>query len=107
MAHTSEAIEQTKQEFQEQVTAGIPQILPAAKPYDANINHAPKRKEILSIDEKKLAVRNALRYFPSSMHKELAKEFYDELNTHGRIYMYRFRPGYEMHARPIDWYPAK
>lgn len=96
-----------KQEFQEQIAQGIPSSLPSVKAYDSNINHAPKRKEILSKDEKKLAVRNALRYFPEALHKELAPEFLDELNTHGRIYMYRFRPDYEMYARPIDWYPAK
>lgn len=96
-----------KQEFQEQIAQGIPLSLPSVKVYDSNINHAPKRKEILSRDEKKLAVRNALRYFPEALHKELAPEFLNELNTYGRIYMYRFRPDYEMYARPIDWYPAK
>jgi len=105
MSYTVDVSE--KQEFQEQIAQGIPLSLPSVKAYDSNINHAPKRKEILSKDEKKLAVRNALRYFPEALHKELAPEFLDELNTYGRIYMYRFRPDYEMYARPIDWYPAK
>lgn len=93
--------------FQEQIKQGIPQELPQPKPYDPNINHAPKRKEILSPDEKKLAIRNALRYFDKKHHAVLAQEFADELNTYGRIYMYRFRPDYEMKARPISEYPGK
>jgi len=93
--------------FKEQIQQGIPQILPQPKPYEPNINHAPKRKEILSPDEKKLALRNALRYFDPKDHAELAKEFLDELNTYGRIYMYRLRPDYEMKARPISEYPGK
>jgi urocanate hydratase len=93
--------------FKEQIEQGIPTILPQSKPYDTNINHAPKRKEILSPDEKKLAVRNALRYFEPKDHAVLAKEFMDELNTYGRIYMYRLRPDYEMKARPISDYPGK
>lgn len=93
--------------FKEQIQQGIPTVLPNPKPYDPNINHAPKRKEILSPDEKKLAVRNALRYFDAKHHPELAREFMDELNTYGRIYMYRFRPDYEMKARPISNYPGK
>jgi urocanate hydratase len=93
--------------FKEQIQQGIPTILPQPKPYDPNINHAPKRKEILSPDEKKLAVRNALRYFDPKDHAVLAKEFMDELNTYGRIYMYRLRPEYEMKARPISEYPGK
>jgi urocanate hydratase len=93
--------------FKEQIQQGIPTTLPQPKPFDPNINHAPKRKEILSADEKKLAVRNALRYFNAKDHEVLAKEFIDELNTYGRIYMYRLRPDYEMKARPIADYPGK
>ncbi|GEP49372.1 urocanate hydratase [Flavobacterium noncentrifugens] len=93
--------------FKEQIQQGIPEILPQPKPYEIEINHAPKRKEILSPDEKKLALRNALRYFDPKDHVELAKEFYAELNTYGRIYMYRLRPEYEMKARPISEYPGK
>ncbi len=93
--------------FQEQIRQGIPSDLPAFKPYDPNINHAPKRKEILTVDEKKLALHNALRYFEPQYHQVLAKEFLDELNTYGRIYMYRFRPDYKMYARPISEYPGK
>lgn len=93
--------------FQEQIKQGIPQELPQPKPYDPNINHAPKRKEILSHDEKKLAIRNALRYFDKKHHNTLAAEFADELAKYGRIYMYRFRPDYEMKARPISEYPGK
>lgn len=93
--------------FKEQIQQGIPTILPQPKPYEPNINHAPKRKEILSPDEKKLAVRNALRYFDKKDHEVLAKEFLNELNTYGRIYMYRLRPDYEMKARPISDYPGK
>lgn len=94
-------------DFQKQVSEGIPDILPPKKEYDTSINHAPKRKEILSEDEKRLAIRNALRYFPAKHHKELAEEFAEELKRYGRIYMYRFRPDYEMKAHPIDEYPAK
>ncbi len=97
----------TVQEFQDDIRQGIPTVLPSKKEYELNINHAPKRKEILSADEKKLAIRNALRYFPKSFHAELAPEFMEELNTYGRIYMYRFRPDYEMYARPISDYPGK
>ena len=93
--------------FHEDILAGIPAILPEPKPYDTTINHAPKRKEILTADEKVLAIRNALRYFPQEHHEVLAKEFAQELKDYGRIYMYRFRPDYEMYARPIDEYPAK
>ena len=92
--------------FKEQIQQGIPSILPLEKPYELEINHAPKRKEILSDDEKKLALRNALRYFDKKHHAVLAKEFLEELNTYGRIYMYRFRPDYEMKARPISEYPG-
>jgi urocanate hydratase len=93
--------------FQEEILQGIPQNLPPAKPYDTKANHAPKRKDILSPEEKKLSLRNALRYFPEAWHAELAAEFLEELNTYGRIYMYRFRPDYEMYARPLSAYPAK
>ena len=93
--------------FQEDILTGIPAILPKPKPYDQSINHAPKRKDILSAEEKVLAIKNALRYFPQEHHKVLAVEFAHELKEYGRIYMYRFRPDYEMYARPIDEYPAK
>ena len=93
--------------FQEEILAGIPAELPEVKPYDTEVNHAPKRKDILSEKEKVLALKNALRYFPAKHHKVLAKEFAQELKDYGRIYMYRFRPDYEMFARPIDEYPAK
>ena len=93
--------------FQEDILTGIPAILPEPKPYDQSINHAPKRKDILSAEEKVLAIKNALRYFPKEHHKVLAEEFAQELKEYGRIYMYRFRPDYEMYARPIEEYPAK
>lgn len=93
--------------FKEQIQEGIPSVLPQPKPYELDINHAPKRKEILTADEKKLALRNALRYFEPKDHKELIKEFSEELETYGRIYMYRLRPDYKMYARPIDEYPGK
>jgi urocanate hydratase len=94
-------------DFQNDILQGIPSVLPQPYVYEKNINHAPKRKEILSLEEKKLALRNALRYFDSSLHNELAPEFLEELNTFGRIYMYRFKPTYRMYARPIDEYPGK
>ena len=97
----------TLQEFQNDIRAGIPDRLPAAKPYDKQINHAPKRKEILTPEEQVLAIKNALRYFPAKHHALLAKEFAEELRKYGRIYMYRLRPDYEMYARPIDQYPCK
>ncbi|HPH47174.1 MAG TPA: urocanate hydratase, partial [Chryseolinea sp.] len=93
--------------FNEQILQGIPNELPHIKPHDAAISHAPKRKDILSAAEKKLALRNALRYFHPKHHETLAPEFYEELNTYGRIYMHRLRPEYEMFARPIEEYPAK
>ncbi|WP_039866593.1 urocanate hydratase [Pedobacter sp. BAL39] len=93
--------------FQEQIKQGIPEVLPPAKPYHSSANHAPKRKDILSPEEKKLSLRNALRYFPEAWHADLAPEFLHELNTYGRIYMHRFRPGYEMYARPFSEYPAE
>ena len=94
-------------DFQRQILEGIPDVLPPKKEYDLSINHAPKRKEILSEAEKRLAIRNALRYFPAKHHKELAAEFADELKRYGRIYMNRLRPDYEMKARNIDEYPAR
>ena len=94
-------------DFQKEILAGIPDELPEVKPYDPNINHAPKRKDILTKAEKKLAIRNALRYFPAKFHATLAPEFAEELEKYGRIYMYRFRPSYKMYARPIEEYPAK
>lgn len=93
--------------FQEQIQQGIPTTLPQPKPYETNINHAPKRKEILGEEEKKLALKNALRYFEPQFHAELLPEFREELEKYGRIYMYRFRPDYEMKARPISEYPGK
>ncbi len=94
-------------DFQHAILAGIPEQLPELKPLDPNVNHAPKRKDILTLEEKKLAVRNALRYFPQKNHALLAKEFAHELQTYGRIYMYRLRPDYEMFARNINEYPAR
>jgi len=93
--------------FKESIKQGIPTVLPEAKPYYANANHAPKRKDILSVEEKQLAVRNALRYFPKEWHQELATEFAQELKDLGRIYMYRFKPSFHMKARSIADYPAK
>ncbi|WZL89969.1 urocanate hydratase [Salinimicrobium sp. 3283s] len=94
-------------DFKNAILEGIPNILPPAKDYDLNVNHAPKRKDILSAEEKKLALRNALRYFDSKHHEKLLPEFREELDTYGRIYMYRLRPDYEMYARPISEYPGK
>ncbi|MCR4852984.1 MAG: urocanate hydratase [Prevotella sp.] len=94
-------------DFQKEIRMGIPATLPEAKPYDPEINHAPKRKDILTPEQKRLALRNALRYFPKELHAQLAPEFADELRTYGRIYMYRYRPSYDMYARPIDEYPAR
>ena len=93
--------------FKEEILAGIPAQLPEPKPYDTSINHAPKRKDILTPQQKKLALRNALRYFPKEFHATLAPEFAKELKDYGRIYMYRFRPDYKIYARPIDEYPCK
>ena len=95
------------QQFAAEIRAGIPDVLPEVKPYDKDINHAPRRKEILTDDEKKLALRNALRYFPAKFHAQLAPEFAKELQDYGRIYMYRFRPSYDMYARSIDEYPHR
>src|ERR1700750_2311500 len=93
--------------FAEEISQGIPSELPPAPSFDASINHAPKRKDILTKEEKKLAIRNALRYFDKKHHSVLAKEFAHELKTYGRIYMYRFRPSYPMHARSLSEYPYK
>ncbi len=95
------------EEFKKQILQGIPEELPAPKPYDPNVNHAPRRKDILTPAEKKLALRNALRYFPAHHHSVLAREFAEELKNYGRIYMYRFRPDYRMYARPIYEYPHR
>jgi urocanate hydratase len=92
-------------EFQKQILAGIPADLPRVKTYDLEINHAPIRKDILNPNEKKLAIKNALRYFDKKHHAVLAQEFAEELQKYGRIYMYRFRPDYKMHARHIDEFP--
>ena len=96
-----------EKDFKEVIMQGIPSELPAKAELDNTVSHAPKRKAILSHEEEKLAIRNALRYFPKEWHNELAAEFLEELRTYGRIYMYRFRPHYEMYARPISAYPAK
>lgn len=93
--------------FKEQIRQGIPAVLPEKKPFDSSVNHAPRRKDILSEDEKRLALENALRYFKPEHHAELLPEFRQELEDFGRIYMYRFRPDYKMVARPIDEYPGK
>ena len=92
--------------FQEQIKQGVPLDLPSLKQYDFSVNHAPKRKEILTLDEKKLALKNALRYFPKEQHGVLAGEFLSELMTYGRIYMHRYRPDYQMYARSISEYPG-
>ena len=97
----------TDKEFRQAISAGIPATPPAPKAYDTTVNHAPRRKKILSPEEEKLALRNALRYFPAEQHALLAPEFAEELRTYGRIYMYRYRPDYAMYARPIDEYPAR
>ena len=93
--------------FSEEIKQGIPNYLPDEKPYDPNLNHAPKRKEILSDFEKELALRNALRYFPEELHAKLLPEFKEELETYGRIYMYRYRPEHAIFARGIDEYPGE
>ena len=97
----------TPLDFQEDILQGIPPSIPAKKAFEPAINHAPKRKDILSLDEKKLALRNALRYFPQEQHEELIEDFLEELTTYGRIYMFRYRPDYEMFARSIDEYPGE
>lgn len=97
----------TVEEFRRELTTGIPSVLPPARLLDPSVNHAPRRKDILTKSEKQLALRNALRYFPKELHATLAPEFAQELHDYGRIYMYRLRPTYDMYARPIDWYPAR
>ncbi len=97
----------TIEEFQKAILEGIPKELPEAQPFDDEVNHAPIRKDILSIEEKKLALKNALRYFNEELHPALAPEFAEELKKYGRIYMYRYRPKYKIYARPIDHYPHK
>ncbi|WP_372947937.1 urocanate hydratase [Mariniphaga sp.] len=95
----------TKEEFREAILEGIPAELPENPPYDLSVSHAPIRKDVLNREEKKLALKNALRYFPQKFHDILAPDFFEELQKYGRIYMYRFRPNYEMHARHINEYP--
>lgn len=97
----------TMSQFQEAIRAGIPTNLPAPRALNPDFSHAPKRKEILNEEERILAIKNALRYFPKKWHAELAQEFAQELKDYGRIYMYRFRPNYDIYARPIEEYPAK
>lgn len=97
----------TTEAFHQDILQGIPSQVPPKKAYEPTINHAPKRKEILSHEEKKLALRNALRYFPKEQHEELISDFLYELETYGRIYMFRYRPDYTMYARPIEEYPGK
>ena len=94
-------------DFKKSLIEGIPEELPQLQPYDPSINHAPRRKDILTTEQKKLALKNALRYFPEKLHEALAPEFADELKRYGRIYMYRYRPSYQMYARPIDEYPHR
>lgn len=93
--------------FKDEILQGIPEHLPAPKHYDATVNHAPKRKKILTAEEEKLALKNALRYFEAKHHKTLLPEFKQELEKYGRIYMYRFRPDYKIYARPIEEYPGE
>ena len=95
------------EEFCKEIRLGIPDYLPEPKAYNPSINHAPKRKDILTPEQKRLALRNALRYFPQQLHAQLLPEFAEELKKYGRIYMYRYRPSYEMYARPIDEYPCR
>ncbi|NVO10479.1 MAG: urocanate hydratase [Bacteroidales bacterium] len=97
----------TKEDFQKVILQGIPEELPIAKSWDTTVNHAPKRKQILTLDEKRLAIKNALRYFPIKHHAVLADEFAQELKEYGRIYMYRFRPDYKIYARNINDFPHK
>jgi urocanate hydratase len=104
---TAEYTALSKETFHASIREGIPNVLPQHPGYDASVSHAPKRKDILSAEEKKLALRNALRYFSAHLHAELIREFAAELNAYGRIYMYRYRVTEPMKARPIDWYPAK
>ena len=97
----------TREEFHNDILQGVPAQIPAGPAAESGINHAPKRKQILTEEERKLALRNALRYFPKEQHAELAPEFLNELNEYGRIYMLRYRPEYTMYARPISDYPGK
>ncbi|MCA1755980.1 MAG: urocanate hydratase [Bacteroidales bacterium] len=97
----------TAEEFRDEITRGIPSYLPDKKKRDPDLNHAPVRKDILTVTEKRLALKNALRYFPAEWHRELAREFAEELKIYGRIYMYRFMPDYEIRARHIDDYPSR
>lgn len=97
----------TIEEFHQDILTGIPKTIPPVQQYDPTVNHAPKRKDILTAEEKRLALKNALRYFPKEQHKELANDFLNELETYGRIYMLRYRPAYKMYARPISEYPGK
>ena len=92
--------------FAQEITQGIPDSLPKTKKYDLTVNHAPKRKKILSPEETKLALRNALRYFDSKHHASLLPEFSEELESYGRIYMHRFRPEHTIYARPLNDYPG-
>ncbi|MEN8226064.1 MAG: urocanate hydratase, partial [Bacteroidota bacterium] len=94
-------------DFQRNILQGIPESLPQPKALDDSVSHAPHRKDVLSPEEKILALKNALRYFDTKHHAVLAPEFSRELESYGRIYMYRFRPDYEMYARPINEYPAR
>jgi len=97
----------TEESFRKAVAEGIPEILPPFRERDPGLNHAPDRKQVLTPDEKKLAVRNALRYIPAKHHRVLAGEFAEELDRYGRIYMYRYRPGYDIHARSLDQFPFR
>jgi urocanate hydratase len=97
----------TQEAFKNEIRAGIPDTLPPMQDYDPEINHAPKRKDILTTEQKKLALKNALRYIPEHLHEQLAGEFAQELKDYGRIYMYRYRPSYPIYARPIDEYPCR
>ncbi|MGB0349514.1 MAG: urocanate hydratase, partial [Schleiferiaceae bacterium] len=97
----------TINEFQRAIAEGIPNQLPPKREVPTEVNRAPKRKDILSAGEKRLALENALRYFPKEWHAELAPEFLEELKEFGRIYMYRFKPSYDMHARGIEEYPCR
>ena len=97
----------TLEEFQNEIMEGIPSELPTKAEYNLNLNHAPKRKEILSVDEKKLALKNALRYFPIELHTVLASEFAEEMKQFGRIYMLRYKPKHKIFARNIEEYPGK
>lgn len=96
----------TVADIKKDIREGIPAKIPSKKPYDTSVNHAPKRKKILTVEERKLALKNALRYFPKEQHTELIKDFAEELDTYGRIYMYRYRPDYKLHARNINEYPG-